>query len=88
MTERGNERERISGRAALAASAIAIVAATAPRRAAAQQKISQAVAKYQDMPGSSPKWRRPYFCRRSRDKSLWFPGSVCLATAHTPKSDS
>jgi hypothetical protein len=42
MTERGNDRQRISRRAALAATAV--------RKAAAQEKISQAVAKYQGMP--------------------------------------
>jgi hypothetical protein len=53
MTERGNDRERISRRTALAGTALALGAATAAtvvRQAAAQQKISQAVAKYQLSP--------------------------------------
>src|ERR1700691_1027295 len=53
MTERRNDRQRISRRAALAGAALALgaaTAATAVRQAAAQEKISQAVAKYQGMP--------------------------------------
>ncbi len=53
MTERGNDRQRITRRAALARSALALgaaAAATAVPRAAAQQKIRQELAKYQDTP--------------------------------------
>jgi hypothetical protein len=53
MTERGNDRQRISRRAALAGAALALGAgtvATRARQAAAQQKIGQAVANYQATP--------------------------------------
>jgi hypothetical protein len=53
MTERENDRQRISRRAALSGTAFALGAATAAtvvRNAAAQQKISPALANYQDMP--------------------------------------
>jgi hypothetical protein len=52
-TERGNDRQRISRRAALTGTALALGAATAAtvvRQVAAQQKISQALVKYQGMP--------------------------------------
>ena len=55
MAERGNERHYISRRAALTGTAIALGAATAAtlaHRAAAQQKISQALAKYQLTPNN------------------------------------
>lgn len=53
MTEHGNDRPRISRRAALAGTALALGAATVAavaRPAAAQQKISPAIAKYQPTP--------------------------------------
>ena len=53
MTERKKNHQRISRRAALTGTALVLGAATATtvvRQAAAQQKISQAIAKYQDMP--------------------------------------
>jgi hypothetical protein len=53
MTERGNDRQRISRRAALTGTALALgeaTAATVVRRAAAQQKITQSIAKYQATP--------------------------------------
>jgi hypothetical protein len=53
MTERGNNRQRTSRRAALTGTALALGAATAAtvvRQAEAQQKLSQAVAKYQGTP--------------------------------------
>lgn len=53
MTEHGNDRRRISRRAALAGTAFALGAATAAAvapPAAAQEKISQADAKYQRTP--------------------------------------
>jgi len=56
MTERGNDRQRISRRAALAVTALALGAATAAtvvRQAAAQEKISQAVASYQGKPNGN-----------------------------------
>ncbi|MEJ0046804.1 MAG: hypothetical protein WDN04_12340 [Rhodospirillales bacterium] len=56
MTERGNDRQPISRRAALTGTALALGAATAAtvvRPAAAQAKISQAVAKYQATPSGS-----------------------------------
>ena len=49
MTERGHGRQRISRRAALTGTALAL-GATMVRQAAAQQKVSQALAKYQGMP--------------------------------------
>jgi hypothetical protein len=56
MTERGNDRQRISRRAALTGTARtlgAVTAATVVRQAAAQQKLSQAVAKYQATPNGN-----------------------------------
>jgi len=53
MTEHGNDRQRLSRRAALAGAALALGGATAAmvvRQAAAQQKISQALANYQTAP--------------------------------------
>ena len=53
MTEHKNEPQRISRRAALGVTAFVLGAATAAtgvRQASAQQKLSQALAKYQDMP--------------------------------------
>jgi hypothetical protein len=52
MTERGNDRRRISRRAALSGTALALGAAAGmmARPAAAQQKIAQAVANYQATP--------------------------------------
>jgi hypothetical protein len=53
MNEHGNDRRRISRRAALTRTALAFGAAAAAavgRQAAAQEKISQAAAKYQVMP--------------------------------------
>jgi hypothetical protein len=53
MTERGQDRQRISRRAALAGTALALGAASAAlvvRPAAAQQKIGQALANYQATP--------------------------------------
>ncbi len=50
MVECGNERERISRRAALGVTVLALGAATMVRQAAAQQKIAPALAKYQDTP--------------------------------------
>jgi hypothetical protein len=53
MTESGNDRQRMSRRAALTGTALALGAATAAtvvRQAAAQQKITQAVASYQGAP--------------------------------------
>jgi hypothetical protein len=52
MTENGNDRQRISRRVALARTALALGATTAAtvRRAAAQQKVSQALANYQGTP--------------------------------------
>lgn len=53
MTERGHGRQRIPRRAALTGTTLALGAATAAtmvRQAAAQQKVSQALAKYQGMP--------------------------------------
>jgi hypothetical protein len=48
MTEAGNDRSRISRRAALAG--LGAAAAAAVRPAAAQQKIDQTLAKYQATP--------------------------------------
>jgi hypothetical protein len=56
VTERGNDRQSISRRAALTRTAAALGAATAAtvvRQAAAQEKIGQAVAKYQGMPNGN-----------------------------------
>jgi len=56
MTERGNDRKFMSRRAALTGTALALGAATAAtvvRPAAAQEKISQAVAKYQATPNGN-----------------------------------
>ena len=56
MTECGNDRRRISRRAALTGTAFALGAATAAavaRPVAAQDKISQAVAKYQATPNGT-----------------------------------
>jgi hypothetical protein len=53
MTKRGDDRQRMSRRAALTGAALALGAATLVRQAAAQQKISQAIAKYQDTPNGS-----------------------------------
>jgi hypothetical protein len=56
MTGSRNDRQPISRRAALARTALALGAATAAtmgRQAAAQEKISQAVAKYQPTPNSN-----------------------------------
>ena len=53
MTERRNDSQRISRRALLTGTAVALGAATdagVVRQAAAQAKISQAVAKYQSTP--------------------------------------
>jgi len=53
MTAHTNERQRISRRAALTGSALALGAATAAivvRQAAAQEKTSQALAQYQGTP--------------------------------------
>jgi len=53
MTERGNDRQRMSRRAALTGTALALgAAATAALvgQAAAQEKISQALASYQAAP--------------------------------------
>jgi hypothetical protein len=53
MTEHGNDRQHISRRAALTGAALALGAttdATVVRRAAAQQKVSQAIANYQGTP--------------------------------------
>jgi hypothetical protein len=53
MTGRGKDRPGLSRRAALTGTALALgasAAATLARKAAAQQKLSQAVAKYQAMP--------------------------------------
>jgi len=50
MVECGNERERISRRAALGVTVLALGAATMVRQAAAQQKNAPALAKYQDTP--------------------------------------
>lgn len=53
MTERGNDRQRLSRRAALTGTALVLGAATAGtvvRPAAAQQKLTQAIAKYQATP--------------------------------------
>jgi hypothetical protein len=53
MTERGNGRQQISRRAAFIGTAFAFgaaIAATVVRQAAAQQKVSQALANYQGMP--------------------------------------
>jgi hypothetical protein len=53
VTELGKDRRRISRRSALAGTVFALGAAAgaaAVREAAAQQKISQAIAKYQGMP--------------------------------------
>jgi hypothetical protein len=53
MTEHRNDRQRISRRAALTGTAFALgatTAATVVRQAAAQQKISQALANYQGTP--------------------------------------
>jgi hypothetical protein len=51
MTERGNDRRRLSRRAALALGAA--TATTVVRRAEAQAKISQTVAKYQATPNGN-----------------------------------
>jgi len=56
MTERGNDRQRISRRAALTGTALALGAATVARvvrPAAAQEKISQTVVKYQGTPNGN-----------------------------------
>lgn len=56
MTEHGNDRGRISRRAALSGAAVALGAAaavTVVRPADAQQKISTALAKYQDAPNGA-----------------------------------
>jgi hypothetical protein len=56
MTEHGNGRQPISRRAALTGTALALGAATAAavvRPAAAQEKISQAAAKYQSTPNGN-----------------------------------
>jgi len=56
MTERGNDHRRLSRRAALTGTALALGAATAAtvvRPAAAQQKIGQALAKYQGTPNGN-----------------------------------
>jgi hypothetical protein len=53
MTERGNDDRRLSRRAALSGTALAFGAATAAmvvRQAAAQEKISPAIANYQGTP--------------------------------------
>ena len=53
MTERGNDRPLVSRRTALTGAALALGAATAatvPRRAVAQEKITQALATYQTTP--------------------------------------
>ncbi len=56
MTDRKNDRPPISRRAALSGTAIVLGAATAAtvlRQAAAQEKISQAIAKYQGTPNGN-----------------------------------
>jgi hypothetical protein len=57
MTKHGKERLRISRRAALTTGTMfalsGTTAATLVRQAAAQQKISQAIAKYQDTPSGN-----------------------------------
>jgi hypothetical protein len=56
MTERGNDGQRISRRAVLTRTALALGGATAAavvRQAAAQRKIPQAFAKYQNMPNGN-----------------------------------
>jgi len=56
MSERGNDRRCISRRAALTGTALALGAATAAtmvRQAAAQEKITQAIAKYQGTPNGA-----------------------------------
>ncbi len=53
MTERGRDRRLVSRRTALTGTALALGAAAAAavvRQAAAQEKISQALATYQNMP--------------------------------------
>jgi hypothetical protein len=53
MTKHGNDHQRISRRVALTRTALALgatTAATVVRQAAAQQKISQALANYQGTP--------------------------------------
>ncbi|WP_158928788.1 hypothetical protein [Acidisphaera sp. S103] len=53
MTEHENDRQRISRRAALTRTALALGAATAAtvaRQAAAQQKVTQTLANYQGTP--------------------------------------
>ena len=56
MTDSRNDRQLISRRAALTRTALALGAATAAtmgRQAAAQEKISQAIAKYQATPNGN-----------------------------------
>lgn len=56
MIERGNDRQRLSRRAALTGTALALGAATAAtvvRQAAAQDKITQVLAKYQNKPNGN-----------------------------------
>jgi hypothetical protein len=52
MAEHGNDRQRISRRTALTGTALALGATTAAmvRQAAAQQKVTQALANYQGTP--------------------------------------
>jgi hypothetical protein len=72
MTERGNDRQRLSRRAALARTALAFGAATAAtvvRPAAAQDKVSQALANYQTTPkgndhcGVCVNFESPHACK-------------------------
>ena len=72
MTERRDDRARISRRQALTGTALVLGAASAAalaRPAAAQQKISQAIAMYQDKPhgndhcGACANFVAPNTCR-------------------------
>jgi hypothetical protein len=56
MTERGNDRQFMSRRAALTGTALVLgvaTAATVVRQAAAQEKLSQSLAKYQGAPNGN-----------------------------------
>jgi hypothetical protein len=70
MTERGNDRQRISRRAAFTGTALALVTGAAVvRQAAAQQKLTQALANYQATPkgndhcGLCTNFQSPNSCR-------------------------
>jgi hypothetical protein len=69
MTEHGNDRYCISRRTALTGAALALGAATVVRQAAAQDKVSQALANYQgtskstDHCGICINFQAPHTCK-------------------------